>query len=49
MVSQTRLENRTYRPNLELCRDRVQYRLIEEVFEISTSIERLREKLKILK
>ena len=44
-VSQTRLENRTFRPNVELCRDRVQYRLIEEVFEISTNIERLREKL----
>ena len=42
MVSQTRLENRTFRPNVELCRDRAKYRLIEEVFEIST-------KLKILK
>ena len=44
-VSQTRLENRTFRPNVELCRDRVQYRLIEEVFEISTNIERLQERL----
>lgn len=44
-VSQTRLDNRTFRPNVELCRDRVQYRLIEEVFEISTNIERLQEKL----
>lgn len=44
-VSQTRLENRTFRPNVELCRDRVQYRLLEEVFEISTNIERLHEKL----
>ena len=44
-VSQTRLDNRTFRPNVELCRDRVQYRLIEEVFEISTNIERLQETL----
>lgn len=44
-VSQTRLENRTGRPNVELCRDRVQYRLIEEVVEISTNIERLKEQL----
>ena len=44
-VSQTRLENRTFRPNVELCRDRVQYRLLEEVFEISTNVERLQEKL----
>jgi len=46
-VTQTRLENRTFRPNVELCRDRVQYRLIEEVFEISTNIERLQEKLAV--
>ena len=44
-VTQTRLENRTFRPNVELCRDRVQYRLVEEVFEISTNIERLQVKL----
>ena len=30
-VAQTRLDTRTHRPNLELCRDRVQYKLIEEV------------------
>ena len=39
MVSQTRLENRTFRPNVELCRDHAKYRLIEEVFEISTNTE----------
>ena len=44
-VSQTRLDDRTFRPNVELCRDRVQYRLIEEVTEISVNIERLQEKL----
>ena len=30
-VSQTRLDTRSYRPNVELCRDRVQYKLIDEV------------------
>ena len=33
MVSQSRLSERTERPNVELCRDPVQYRLIEEVSE----------------
>ena len=27
-VAQTRLDHRTYRPNVELCRDPVQYRLV---------------------
>ena len=49
MVSQTRLKNRTFEPNVELCQDRALYRLIEEVFEISTNTEWLREKLKMLK
>lgn len=44
-VAQTRVENRTQRPNVELCRDRVQYRLVSEVIEISTNVERLQEKL----
>lgn len=44
-VAQTRLDNRTYRPNVELCRDRVQYRLVNEVGEITFNIERLREML----
>ncbi|PIO02537.1 hypothetical protein AB205_0162410 [Aquarana catesbeiana] len=44
-VAQTRLETRTLRPNVELCRDPVQYRLISEVQEISTNVERLRETL----
>ena len=44
-VAQTRLENRTFRPNVELCRDRVQYRLIDEVIEIDVNVERLHEKL----
>ena len=40
-VSQTRLGNRTSRPNVELCRDSVQYRLVEEVNEIENSIRQL--------
>lgn len=31
MLAQTRLEKRTERPNVELCRDSAQYRLVEEV------------------
>ncbi|XP_069802380.1 tektin-1 [Dendropsophus ebraccatus] len=44
-VAQTRLETRTLRPNVELCRDPVQYRLASEVHEITTNVERLRETL----
>ncbi|XP_070573315.1 tektin-1-like [Ptychodera flava] len=40
-LAQTRLTERTYRPNVELCRDPVQYRLIKEVGEIETHIGRL--------
>eukprot|EP00112_Aurelia_sp_Birch-Aquarium-sp1_P006557 Seg1721.4 transcript_id=Seg1721.4/GoldUCD/mRNA.D3Y31 product=Tektin-1 protein_id=Seg1721.4/GoldUCD/D3Y31 len=45
-VAETRLDNRTQRPNVELCRDRVQYRLVGEVGEISHNIERLRSLLR---
>ncbi|XP_078486230.1 tektin-1-like [Ciona intestinalis] len=41
MVSQSRLGERTQRPNVELCRDPVQYRLIDEVNEIQRSIQQL--------
>jgi len=44
-VSQTRLDTRTYRPNVELCRDRVQFKLVNEVGEISHNINRLRDML----
>jgi len=33
-VAQTRLEARTHRPDVELCRDPVQHRLVKEVFII---------------
>ncbi|XP_063002730.1 tektin-1 [Elgaria multicarinata webbii] len=44
-VAQTRLETRTHRPNVELCREQVQCRLMREVREISHNIQRLQETL----
>ncbi|NXD14757.1 TEKT1 protein, partial [Nothocercus nigrocapillus] len=44
-VAQTRLEARTHRPNVELCCDIVQYRLINEVEEITNNIQRLKDTL----
>lgn len=45
-LAQTRLDTRTNRPNVELCRDPVQYRLIEEVGEIESSVAQLQARLK---
>jgi len=42
---QTRLEGRAARPNVELCRDGVQYRLVEEVTIIGQSVDKLRQSL----
>ncbi|NXP50274.1 TEKT1 protein, partial [Heliornis fulica] len=39
-VAQTRLEARNRRPNMELCYDTVQYKLISEVEEITKNIQR---------
>uniref|UniRef100_G1QGA9 Tektin n=1 Tax=Myotis lucifugus TaxID=59463 RepID=G1QGA9_MYOLU len=44
-VAHTRLGTRTCRPNVELCRDMAQYRLIREVHEITHNIARLKETL----
>ncbi|WAR03518.1 TEKT1-like protein [Mya arenaria] len=44
-LAQTRLDTRTERPNVELCRDPVQYRLIDEVHEINCSVSQLQERL----
>ncbi|XP_002734332.1 tektin-B1-like [Saccoglossus kowalevskii] len=44
-LAMTRLENRTYRPNVELCRDNAQYGLVNEVQEIQNSIKELKAKL----
>lgn len=45
MLAQTRLDTRTHRPNVELCRDPVQYRLIQEVHEIEGSVAGLQQRL----
>lgn len=44
-VAHTRLETRTRRPNVELCRDIPQRRLIKEVEEINHNVARLKETL----
>ncbi|KAG8506835.1 Tektin-2, partial [Galemys pyrenaicus] len=41
----TRLETRTYRPNVELCRDQAQYGLTEEVHQLEATIAALKQKL----
>lgn len=46
-VAQTRLEKRTERRNIELCRDIPQYQLCYEVGEIEGSIQALNEKLQV--
>ncbi|XP_059011204.1 tektin-4 isoform X1 [Mustela lutreola] len=44
-VAQTRLYQRSHRPNVELCRDAAQFRLVSEVEELNTSLAALKEKL----
>ncbi|XP_010151595.1 PREDICTED: tektin-2 [Eurypyga helias] len=44
-VAHTRLETRTYRPHMELCRDQVQYGLTDEVQQLEGTIRVLRQKL----
>ncbi|XP_064008776.1 tektin-4 [Pogoniulus pusillus] len=44
-VAQTRLYDRSFRPNIELCRDEAQFRLITEVEELTETIESLKKKL----
>ncbi|XP_016423789.1 tektin-1 [Sinocyclocheilus rhinocerous] len=46
-VAQTRLSSRSQRPNVELCHDPAQIRLLEEVKELANHIERLTEALKL--
>ncbi len=40
-VSQSRLEARSHRPDVELCRDPVHHRLVEEVGQIQESVDLL--------
>ncbi|XP_030631826.1 tektin-3 [Chanos chanos] len=44
-VAQTRLEERTRRPNVELCRDNPHHRLVSEVWEIEDTVHKLQERL----
>ncbi|MEE6484282.1 hypothetical protein FKM82_013825 [Ascaphus truei] len=44
-LAHTRLETRTYRPNVELCRDQVQYGLTDEVHQLEGTIAALKQKL----
>ncbi|KAM6165905.1 tektin-4 isoform 2-T2 [Erethizon dorsatum] len=44
-VAQSRLYQRSQRPNVELCRDAAQFRLLSEVEELNLSLALLREKL----
>ncbi|XP_078135269.1 tektin-3 isoform X1 [Sander vitreus] len=44
-VAQTRLEERTRRPNIELCRDNPHHRLVSEVREIEDTMFKLQERL----
>ncbi|KAG8430090.1 hypothetical protein GDO86_018502, partial [Hymenochirus boettgeri] len=45
-VAQTRLDERTRRPNVELCRDTVHLRLVQEVQEIDDTIQALQQRLR---
>jgi len=45
-LAQTRLENRTYRPGVELCRDSPQYGLTDEVKQLEATKRALEEKLR---
>lgn len=47
MVVHTRLENRTYRPNVELCRDQPQYDMVDEVAKITASMQTLQDQLEV--
>uniref|UniRef100_A0A8C8EDR7 Tektin n=1 Tax=Otus sunia TaxID=257818 RepID=A0A8C8EDR7_9STRI len=44
-VAQTRLYDRSFRPNVELCRDEAQFRLTSEVEALTEPIESLKKKL----
>ncbi|XP_053190564.1 tektin-2 [Scomber japonicus] len=44
-LAHTRLENRTSRPGMDLCRDEVQHGLINEVSQLDASITALKQKL----
>ncbi|ERE81627.1 tektin-4 [Cricetulus griseus] len=41
----TRLESRTYRPNVELCQDQTQHGLVDEVHQLEATISIMKQKL----
>ena len=45
-LAQTRLENRTYRPGADLCRDNVQYGLTDEAKQLDVTKKSLQDKLR---
>ncbi|XP_019350150.1 tektin-5 [Alligator mississippiensis] len=45
-VAQTRLEGRTRRPNIELCCDIPQFKLVNEVFTIGDTLQTLKQRLR---
>ncbi|XP_012640482.1 tektin-5 [Microcebus murinus] len=45
-VAQTRLECRSRRPNVELCRDSPQYKLVSEVFTLDDTLQTLKMRLR---
>ncbi|NXL55805.1 TEKT5 protein, partial [Chordeiles acutipennis] len=44
-VAQTRLEGRTKRPSIELCRDPPQFQLVTEVYTIDDTVQTLKQRL----
>ncbi|NXG78490.1 TEKT5 protein, partial [Baryphthengus martii] len=44
-VAQTRLEGRTKRPNVELCRDAPQFQLVTEVYTLNNTLQTLKQRL----
>ena len=44
-VAQTRLEKRTHRSDIELCRDDAHFRIVQEVQDINETLEQLQRKL----
>ncbi|KFQ93210.1 Tektin-5, partial [Nipponia nippon] len=44
-VAQTRLEGRTKRPNIELCRDAPHFQLVTEVYTIDDTLQTLKQRL----
>ncbi|XP_003496394.1 tektin-3 isoform X1 [Cricetulus griseus] len=45
-VAQTRLDERTRRPNIELCRDMAQLGLVNEIYEVDETIQTLQKRLR---